>query len=88
MTCGKHRHKGKYFWNKEGANIQKFNYCKNPDKSRNTVRRESRNKNEGKIRAKITRRNPIIPLSIITKKVVYTRRKRRKNNMQTKSQKT
>ena len=59
----------------------------NPDKSINTVGRESRKKNLGTTRTKITRRNSVIQKLKITSKMISTRIKRRRNNMQTTSQK-
>ena len=58
----------------------------NPDKSINTVGRESRKKNLGTTRTKITRRNSVIQKLKITSKMISTRIKRRRNNMQTTSQ--
>ena len=44
---------------------------------------KSRNKNLGTTRKKITRRDAIIPKLKTTNKMISTRRKRLKNNMQT-----
>ena len=73
---------------KKVRTYQIFITATNPDRSINTVGRESRKKNLGTTRTKTTRRNAVIPKLKITNKMISTRRKRRKNNMQTTSQKT
>ena len=57
MTCGKYRHMGKDFWNKEGKNVPKCHYCDKPGHVKKYFQRIITETNQITTRTKIIIRN-------------------------------
>ena len=78
MTCGRYDHQGETFWHREGEDLPKCHYCNKPGHVKKDCQKRIKEEKWNEKRTKITRRKRVITKLTVTKKSIYTRRKRQK----------